>query len=224
MSISTAEPIAIETGADEVSGLWLSPAAPHACLVLAHGAGAGMRQVFLEAVTSGLYSRGIATLRYQFPYMDQGSPRPDPPKVCHATVRAAVIAARTRTHAPILAGGRSFGGRMTSQAASVGLLPELRGIVFLGFPLHPAGKPSIERARHLAAVEVSLLFVQGTRDALAELTLLREVVANLGPKATLRLFEDADHSFHVRKSSGSTDTQVQNSIIDAVATWIDRLL
>ena len=224
MSISTAEPIPIETGAGKVGGLWLSPAAPHACLVLAPGAGAGIRHAFLEAVTSGLYSRGVATLRYQFPYMDQGSRRPDPPKVCHATVRAAVLAARARTHAPILAGGRSFGGRMTSQAASAGLLPELRGIVFLGFPLHPANKPSIERARHLAAVEVSLLFIQGTRDALAELALLREVVANLGPKATLRLFEDADHSFHVRKSCGLTDTQVQSSIIDTVATWIDRVL
>src|SRR5262249_32666323 len=184
--------------AHTVSGLLLAPSQAGACYVLAHGAGAGMFHPFMEAVASELAQRAIATLRYQFPYMEQGGKRPDPPKLGHATVRAAVEqAARLMPTLPLIAGGKSFGGRMTSQAQAAYALPGVRGLVFLGFPLHPAGRPSEERAAHLSHVEVPMLFLQGTRDRLADLGLLERLMERLGPRALLRLVQDADHSFRV---------------------------
>jgi hypothetical protein len=189
-----------------------------ACYVLAHGAGAGMTHPSMAAVAAGLAERGIATLRFQFPYMEQGAKRPDPPALCHATVRAAVAEAAKRK-LPLIAGGRSFGGRMTSQAQAKAPLPGVLGLVFLGFPLHPAGKPSDERAAHLAEVTIPMLFLQGTRDALAELSLLRPVVERLGQRATLTLFDEADHSFHVPAKTGRKDADVRREMLDALAAW-----
>ena len=204
-----------------VSALLEVPKNARACLVLAHGAGAGMTHPFLADVAGELAERGIATLRYQFPYMEQGSKRPDTPAVAHATVRAAVAEAARRAPAlPLFAGGKSFGGRMTSQAQAAQPLPGVRGLVFFGFPLHPAGKPSDTRAQHLDDVKAPMLFLQGTRDDLADLTLLRPVVERLGARAALQVFEDADHSFHVRARSGRTDAQVRAAMLDAVALWI----
>jgi len=207
-----------------VSGLLALPSAARALYVLAHGAGAGMRHPAMSAVAEGLAARGIATLRYQFPYMERGSRRPDPPPLCHATVRAAVAeAARLAPGRPLIAGGRSFGGRMTSQAQALEPLPGVRGLAFLGFPLHPAGQPSDMRAQHLAEVRIPMLFLQGTRDALAERSLLEALVARLGTSATLSLLEEADHSFHVRSSSGRTDAQVLAEVLQRLAAWIDTL-
>jgi predicted alpha/beta-hydrolase family hydrolase len=190
-------------------------------LALAHGAGAGMTHPFMADVAGELAERGIATLRYQFPYMEQGSKRPDTPAVAQATVRAAVAEAARRLPAlPLFAGGKSFGGRMTSQAQAALPLPGVRGLVFLGFPLHPAGKPDDKRAEHLADVKVPMLFLQGTRDALAELALLRPVVERLGSRAALKVFEDADHSFHLPARGGRTDAQVRAAMLDALALWI----
>lgn len=204
-----------------VSALWQSPATPCACLVLAHGAGAGMTHASMAAYADGLAQRGIATLRYQFPYMERGSKRPDPPAVAHAAVRAAVTEARRRSpRLPLFAGGKSFGGRMTSQAQASEPLSGVRGLVFFGFPLHPAGKPSIERAAHLAEVSLPILFLQGTRDTLAEVDLLQPVVAGLGPRATLALFADADHSFHVPAKTGRKDAEVLTEILDTAAGWM----
>ena len=204
-----------------VSALLEVPKNARACLVLAHGAGAGMTHPFMADVARELAERGIATLRYQFPYMEQGSKRPDTPAVAHATVRAAVAEAARRAPAlPLFAGGKSFGGRMTSQAQAAQPLPGVRGLVFFGFPLHPAGKPSDTRAQHLDDVKAPMLFLQGTRDDLADLTLLRPVVERLGARAALQVFEDADHSFHVRARSGRTDAQVRAAMLDAVALWI----
>ena len=205
----------------EVSALLLRPEPAHACYVLAHGAGAGMTHKSMETVATGLAARGIATLRYQFPYMEKGSKRPDPPAVAHATVRAAVAeAARCCAGLPLVAGGRSFGGRMTSQAQAVAPLPGARGLAFLGFPLHPAGKPSIDRAKHLAEIRIPMLFLQGTRDALAELHLLEPVVKGLGQTATLHLVKEADHSFHVLVRSGRNDREVMDEVLDTFAAWI----
>ena len=205
-----------------VSALLRAPANARACYVLAHGAGAGMRHPFMGAIAEALAARGVATLRYQFPYMEQGSRRPDVPNVAHATVRAAVVeAARAMPGVALVAGGKSFGGRMTSEAQAAALLPGVRGVVFLGFPLHPAGKPSDERASHLANVQVPMLFLQGTRDDLADLALLRPVVERLGLRASLVLFDDADHSFHVPARSGRKDGDVLASLADAIAAWID---
>jgi len=205
-----------------VSALLRAPANARACYVLAHGAGAGMRHPFMGAIAEALAARGVATLRYQFPYMEQGSRRPDVPNVAHATVRAAVVeAARAMPGVALVAGGKSFGGRMTSQAQALARLPGVRGVVFLGFPLHPAGKPSDERASHLANVQVPMLFLQGTRDDLADLALLRPVVERLGLRASLVLFDDADHSFHVPARSGRKDGDVLASLADAIAAWID---
>jgi uncharacterized protein len=205
-----------------VSGLLERPANARACYVLAHGAGAGMQHKSMAAVAVGLAALGIATLRYQFPYMEQGKRRPDPPPLCHATVRAAVAeAARLMPGLPLIAGGRSFGGRMTSQALAP--LPGVRGLAFLAFPLHPAGAPSDTRAEHLARVSIPMLFLTGTRDALAERTLLEPVVARLGKPATLSLIEDADHSFHVRARSGRNDAQVLDEVLPRLAAWIDTL-
>jgi predicted alpha/beta-hydrolase family hydrolase len=207
---------------EDVSGLLLVPARPRACLVLAHGAGAGMSHPFMAAVATDLFDRGVATLRYQFPYMEKGSRRPDTPAVAHVAVRAAVAeAGRNLPEVRLFAGGKSFGGRMTSQAQAVAPLPGVLGIIFLGFPLHPAGKPSTGRARHLSDVRVPMLFLQGTRDALADLALVRQVSEELGDRSRLLSFAEADHSFHVPARSGKTDEQVRAEILDALAGWID---
>ncbi|MEH2586725.1 alpha/beta hydrolase family protein [Bradyrhizobium sp. AZCC 1721] len=224
MTAEAAERLRIEIGSDQaVSGLVVQPPQPRACYVFAHGAGAGMTHRSMETVAAGLAERGIASLRYQFAYMEKGGKRSDPPAVAHATVRAAVAEAGQRfASLPLIAGGRSFGGRMTSQAQALSPLPGVRGLVFLGFPLHPAGKPSSERARHLADVTIPMLFLQGTRDALAELSLLEPVVKGLGSRAALHLLDGADHSFHVLKSSGRNDREVMDEALDAFATWVDR--
>jgi len=207
-----------------VSGLLLVPPAARACYVLAHGAGAGMDHPSMRAVAAGLADLGIATLRYQFPYMERGSRRPDTPPLCHATVRAAVAAAaQLAPGLPLAAGGRSFGGRMTSQAQALAPLAGVRGLAFLGFPLHPAGEPSDARARHLAQVSIPMLFLQGARDALAERALIEAVVTALGTRATLCLIEEADHSFHVSRSSGRADRQVLAKALQRLAAWIDAL-
>ena len=207
-----------------VSALLLQPAQARACYVFAHGAGAGMAHASMEATAAGLAARGIATLRYQFPYMEKGSKRPDPPAIAHAAVRAAIAqAARCCPTLPLFAGGKSFGGRMTSQAQAVAPLPGVRGLVFLSFPLHPAGKPSADRAKHLADIRIPMLFLQGTRDALAELSLLEPVVKGLGPLASLHLVREADHSFHVLARSGRNDREVLDEVLDAFANWIDDI-
>ncbi len=212
--------IAID-GAPSVSALLRVPADAWAGYVFAHGAGAGMTHTFMAAFANGLAERGIASLRYQFPYMEQGSKRPDAPPVAHAAVRAAFAeAAPHLAGLPLFAGGRSFGGRMTSQAQAAAPLPGLQGLVFVGFPLHPAGKPSDERARHLFDVDVPMLFLQGTRDELAALELLQPLLQRLGERATLALFDDADHSFHVRARSGRTDAQTLDAMLDAMAGWM----
>jgi uncharacterized protein len=211
-------------GARHVSGLLQVPEQARACFVLAHGAGAGMRHPFLAAVAAELADHGIATLRYQFPYMERRSKRPDSPDTCHATVRAAVTEAAALTPAvPLLAGGKSFGGRMTSQAQANDPLPAVRGLVFLGFPLHPPGQPSESRAQHLVRVQVPMLFLQGTRDDFAKLDLIEPVVARLGDRAELKLFQDADHSFHVLARSGRTDAEVRSDLTRTLATWIDAV-
>lgn len=208
-----------------VSGLLDRPADPRACLVLAHGAGAGMDHPFMASIADGLIGEGIATLRYNFPYMEAKSRRPDRPPLATATVRAAAIEAGKRLPGlPLLAGGKSFGGRMTSTAQAEEPLPGVHGLVFLGFPLHPPGKPSDERAAHLDDVAVPMLFLQGTRDTFAELDLLKPLCRRLGIMATLHLFEDGDHSFHVRKASGRTDAEVRAEMIATIAAWIDGIL
>jgi len=206
----------------QVSGLLLAPPDARACYVFAHGAGAGMAHPFMESVAAGLSERGIATLRYQFPYMELGSKRPDAPKLAQATVRAAVTeAVRLLPALPLFAGGKSFGGRMTSQAQATSPLPGVRGLVFLGFPLHPAGRPSDERAAHLFDVQVPMLFLQGTRDQLADLSLLQTLVGKLGARATLKLFHDADHSFHVPARSGRKDAEIIAEMAQTLAEWIE---
>lgn len=204
-----------------VSGLWLTPKNPRACLVLAHGAGAGMAHPSMAAIAEGLKERGVATLRFQFPYMERGSKRVDSPRVAHAAVRAAVSEARRRAGTlPLFAGGKSFGGRMTSQTQAEAPLEGVRGLMFFGFPLHPAGAPSVERAAHLKDVSIAMLFLQGTNDALADVALMRPTVAALGRRATLRLFADADHSFHVPKRSGRTNAAVMGEVLDVAAEWM----
>ncbi|NPC58389.1 alpha/beta hydrolase family protein [Caenimonas soli] len=204
-----------------VSGLLDAPAHAQACYVFAHGAGAGMHHSFMAAIATGLAQRGIASLRFQFPYMEQGSKRPDLPAVAHGAVRAAVqAAAKQLPGLPLFAGGKSYGGRMTSQAQAAEPLPNVRGIVFVGFPLHPAGKPSIDRAGHLAGVQVPMLFLQGTRDTLADLELIRDATTKLGSRATLHIVDGADHSFHVLARSGRTDEQVREELLDTMAAWM----
>lgn len=222
MTASDNERVTIAVGASHrVSGLFHRPGTASTLFVLAHGAGAGMEHPSMQAVATGLAERGIATLRYQFPYMERQSRRPDPPPLCHATVRAAVTeAARLAPDLPLIAGGRSFGGRMTSQAQAQAPLAGVRGLVFLAFPLHPAGRPGTERAVHLQDVGIPMLFIQGTRDELADPTLLRPLVDRLGSRATLHALEDADHSFHVPARSGRKDSQVRNDALDAVRTWL----
>jgi len=209
--------------AQRVSGLLQNPRGAHAGYVVAHGAGAGMGHPFMAAIANELAQRGIATLRYQFPYMERGSKRPDSPKLAQATVRAAVAeAARLLPQLALFAGGKSFGGRMTSQAQAAAPLPGVRGLAFLGFPLHAPGRPSDERAEHLFEVEVPMLFLQGTRDEFSDLTLLEPVVEKLGPRATLQTFQDANHSFHVPARSGRKDAQVRAQMLDVLAAWIGR--
>lgn len=204
-----------------ISGLWDAPAKPKAAIGLAHGAGVGMAHRSMEALAAGLNARGIAVLRYNFQYMERGSKRVDPPSVAHKAVRAAVAAGRERSGSvPLFAGGRSFGGRMTSQAQAATPLEGVRGLVFFAFPLHPAGAPSDERAAHLADVRVPMLFLAGTRDALADLTLLKPMVKSLGRRAKLVLAEDADHSFHVPAKTGRKDSEVLAEIFDAAAAWM----
>lgn len=217
-----AEPVTISIpAADPVSGLWQAPSGATACLVLAHGAGAGMTHRSMAATADGLEARGVATLRYQFPYMEKGGKRPDPPPVAHAAVRAATAEARRRApDLPLFAGGRSFGGRMTSQAQAKAPLGGVRGLVFFAFPLHPAGKPSMERAAHLADVKIPMLFLQGTNDALADLDLLRRTVSELGARASLHLADDADHSFHVPARSGRKDPEVLADVLATAAGWM----
>lgn len=207
-----------------VSALWLQPPQPVATYVFAHGAGADMNHSFMASLSQALAERSVATLRYQFPFTERGSKRPDSPAVAQAAVRAAVAAARERLPGtPLFAGGKSFGGRMTSQAQAAGALPGVRGLVFVGFPLHPAGKPGVERAAHLADVRVPMLFLQGTRDELADPALLRGVVDGLGDLATLHVEDDADHAFHVRARSGRNDAQVVQALAQAVAAWLSRI-
>jgi predicted alpha/beta-hydrolase family hydrolase len=204
-----------------LSGLWLRPAKARACLVLAHGAGVGMAHKSMAALAEGLAERGVATLRYQFPYRERGSKRPDPPAIAQAAVRAACVrAAGLARGLPLFAGGRSFGGRMTSQAEAAAPLPGVSGLVFFAFPLHPAGKPSGGRAEHLAKVEVPMLFLQGTRDTLAELKLLEPAVGALGARARLVLAPDADHAFHVPANRGRSDGEVLADLLDEAAAWM----
>ena len=205
--------------------LLVRPADSWLLYVLAHGAGAGMRHPFLEAIASALAERGVATFRYQFPYMDAGSRRPDPPAVAEASVRSAVErAAEAAPELPLIAGGKSFGGRMTSGAAATLPLPGVRGLVFLGFPLHPPGRPAILRADHLDRLDLPMLFLQGTRDQFAHLDLLSPVIARLAPRATLHPVEGGDHSFAVPKRSGRAQADVMNELADAIAVWARSLL
>ena len=218
------EVLRIPVGEESVSALLIRPDDAKALYVFAHGAGAGMTHKAMESNALGLAERGIATLRYQFPYMEKGSKRVDPPKIAHAAVRAAVAeAAKLAADLPLFAGGRSFGGRMTSQAQAVEPLPGVRGLAFLGFPLHPAGKPGIERAEHLSRVEVPMLFVSGERDALAEMNLLKPVVAGLGDRAMLHIVPNADHSFKVAAKSGRTAQETEAEALYAMTDWMVRL-
>jgi uncharacterized protein len=212
--VSDPKPVTIAINDDaRVSGLLLAPKNARACYVLAHGAGAGMNHAFMAAVATELAERGIATLRYQFPYMEQGSKRPD-----------VAEAARLMPKLPLFAGGRSFGGRMTSQAQAAEPLAGVRGLIFLGFPLHPAGKPSQERGEHLFDVKIPMLFLQGSRDQLALLDQIEPVWKELGKRATLVVIPDADHSFHVPAKTGKKDTQVRSEVLDRLAAWIDGVL
>jgi predicted alpha/beta-hydrolase family hydrolase len=212
--------IALAAGAS-VSALLQAPARPLACYVFAHGAGAGMQHAFMADVAGRLAQCGVASLRFQFPFMEQGSKRPDRPDVAQAAVRAAVTEAAQRLPGvPLFAGGKSFGGRMSSQAQAREPLPQVRGLVFFGFPLHPAGKPSRERAAHLAEVTLPMLFLQGTRDALAEMALVRETTQALGERATLHVIDGADHAFHVLARSGRTDELVLQELVETAAAWM----
>jgi uncharacterized protein len=208
-----------------VSGLFQDAPGAKACLVLAHGAGAGMKHPFMAAVSSELAGLQIATLRYQFPYMERQSRRPDSASLCGVAVRAAVdTATRLAPGLPLIAGGKSFGGRMTSQAQALAPLAQVRGLAFFGFPLHPPNRPSDERARHLADVRIPMLFLQGTRDEFATLPLLEPVIKQLGVRATLLLIQDGDHSFHVPRRTGRTDAQVRAEMLEAFAEWVEPVV
>lgn len=213
----------VALGEGATSALLDLPDDARACLVLAHGAGAGMHHAFLASLARALAARGVAVLRFQFPAMDKGSKRPDPPAVAQAAVRAVVAEAVRRCPGlPLFAGGKSFGARMTSQAQASEALAGVRGLVFFGFPLHPADKPGVQRAEHLARVELPMLFLQGTRDALADLDLVRQVVQPLGERATLHVVDGADHAFHVLARSGRTDAEVIDELADTAAAWMLR--
>lgn len=216
-----ARKVAIKIDAERTtSGLLLAPPSARVCYVFAHGAGAGMTHPFMEAVARELAERDVATLRYQFHYMEIGAKRPDPPKLAHATVRAAVAkAAEILQHVPTIAGGKSFGGRMTSQTQALTPLTGVKGLAFLGFPLHASGASSDERAAHLFDVRVPIFFVQGTRDALADMALMKPLIRKLGARATMHVVADADHSFHVPAKSGRKDADVRHEFLDAFAAW-----
>lgn len=208
----------------EVSAILDRPESARWLYVFGHGAGAGMRHTFMNAAVRDLGARGIASFRYQFPYVEKGSSRPDPQPILLSTVRAAVTAAREAAgDLPILAGGKSMGGRMTSLAAADGGLPDVRGLVFFGFPLHAPGAPGTARADHLARVAVPMLFLQGTRDKLADLTLLRPIVDKLGQRAKMHVVEGADHSFAMLKSTGRTTADVLSELARTVSTWAEGL-
>lgn len=218
----TPAPVVIDLGEDRaVSGLWMKPEDAVAVLVLAHGAGAGMAHKSMAAIAEGLAQRGVATLRYNFPYMERGSKRPDTPAVAHEAVRAAIAqAARLAPDLPLFAGGRSFGGRMTSQAQAAEPLPGVRGLIFFAFPLHPPAKPGVERAEHLGEIKIPQLFLQGSRDEFAKLDLLQATVDHLGELATLKLLDAADHAFHVPAKSGRKDAEVMDEALDAARAWM----
>jgi uncharacterized protein len=226
-AVATADSQSVEIAVDDatrVSGILIAPRASKACFVVAHGAGAGMQHPFMARLANDLAGLRIATLRYQFPYMERRGKRPDTPSVCHATVRAAVAAAGGLVPGlPLIAGGKSFGGRMTSQAQATGSLPGVRGLVFLGFPLHPPKQPSDTRGEHLAQVQIPMLFLQGARDEFADLTLLNPLVKRLGGRATLCLLKDADHSFHVPARSGVNDAQINAEMLAALANWVEAV-
>jgi uncharacterized protein len=224
VKVTDSKSLKIAIGDASISALLAKPSSARACYVFAHGAGAGMTHAFMADVAAGLVERGIATLRYQFPYMEKGGKRPDPPGIAHAAVRAAVAeAARAFPDLPLIAGGKSFGGRMTSQAHAKQPLPGVRGLAFFGFPLHATGKPSSERAAHLADIKIPMLFLQGSNDKLAELDLLQPVVKHLGARATLHLIDGADHSFHVPARSGRKDAEVMVELLDTFAKWVDAV-
>jgi predicted alpha/beta-hydrolase family hydrolase len=222
---AVAQQLKIETGnAGAVAALLMLPPQARACFVLAHGAGAGMTDPFMETVAAGLCERNVATLRYQFQYMEKAGKRPDSPPVAHATVRAAVTeAARCCPGLSLIAGGKSFGGRMTSQAQAIAPLPGVAGLAFLGFPLHPVGKPSDERAKHLSDIHVPMLFMQGTHDKLAELKLFEPLIERLGPSSSLYPVQQADHSFHVPARSGRNDREVMSEMLDKLTAWIGAI-
>ena len=226
--MTAASPLPVTIALDDrqrVSGLLQAPARARACFLFAHGAGAGMTHPFMALVADGLAERSIATLRYQFPYMERGSKRPDTPKVAHATVRAAIAeSSRLVPGLALFAGGKSFGGRMTSQAQAASPLSGVRGLVFLGFPLHPPGQPSDERGKHLFEVQIPMLFMQGTHDEFADLQLLQPLAQQLGVRATLHLIRDADHSFHVPARTGRKDPEVRAEMMDALADWIEKVI
>jgi hypothetical protein len=216
-----AQRLSIEWPQQRVSALWCLPDAPQACLVLGHGAGTGMDHASMQALADGLASLRVATLRYQFPYRERGSRRPDPPPLCHAAVRAAAArAAALLPGMPLFAGGRSFGGRMTSQAQAIEPLLEVRGLVFFAFPLHPAGQPGTSRAAHLSKIGIPMLFLQGTADKLAQPALMAPLAASLGGKATLHVIEAADHGFHVPARSGRTDAEVLQAALAYCVHWM----
>lgn len=217
--------ITLQVGDTTTSALWLAPPEAKAAYVFAHGAGAGMAHKSMTAIADGLAARGVATLRYNFLYMERGGKRPDPPALAHAAVRAAVGKAHDLApHLPLFAGGKSFGGRMTSQAQALAHLPNVAGLIFFAFPLHPAGKPGDERATHLNDVTLPMLFLQGDNDALADLTLLRPVVTQLGERATLKLLTHAHHSFHAPAKSGRKDNEVLAEALDAADAWMTRII
>jgi predicted alpha/beta-hydrolase family hydrolase len=216
--------VAIDVGDTRVSALLMSPPTPKACFVVAHGAGAGMLHPFMATLATDLAARQIATLRYQFPYMEKRGRRPDPPAVCHATVRAAVAAAHALLPAlPLIAGGKSFGGRMTSQAQAANPLRHVHGLAFLGFPLHRPKEPSDQRAEHLSKVKIPMLFLQGARDEFAQGPLLNPLIARLGTLATLCVLPDADHSFHVPARSTFTAAQTHERLLGALSEWTDAV-
>ncbi len=225
--MATADSQSVEIVVDDatrVSGIMVTPREADACFVVAHGAGAGMRHPFMAKLANDLAELRIATLRYQFPYMERQGKRPDTPAVCHAAVRAAVAAAAALVPSlPLIAGGKSFGGRMTSQAQAIDPLPAVRGLVFLGFPLHPPKQPSDTRGEHLARVQIPMLFLQGARDTFAEPALLDPLVKRLGGHATLCVLRDADHSFHVPARSGVTDAEINAEMLAALASWVKRV-
>ena len=226
MSSIIPKPVTIRvTETESVSGLMQSPPRAKACVVIAPGAGAGIQHPFMAAVADDLASLGMATLRYQFPYMERHGKRPDAPSLCHLTVRAAVASAHQLAPGlPLIAGGKSFGGRMTSQTQAELPLPLVRGLVFLGFPLHPPKQASDTRGEHLFQVQIPMLFLQGTRDALADMPLMQALIGQLGKRASLTVLEDADHSFHVPVRTGRTDTEVRIEMLGALAAWAESLL